>query len=122
VPIYFYTWHVLKAWCLRLMEKIKNNEMQHPILDDLHIVMYMPMNQVKALKPSWLVGETRSLKISHNIYLVIHGFDIFGPIISKLVRELIHYFVAPCYAYPKIFILWIKVKTPIMDLAIPCGC
>jgi len=34
------------------------------------------------------MGETRSLKVSPNIYLVIHGLDIFGPIISKLVREL----------------------------------
>jgi hypothetical protein len=29
--------------------------------------------------------------------------------------------VTPCCAYPKIFILWIKVKTPMVDLAIPCG-
>jgi len=33
--------------------------------------------------------ETKSLKVSPNIYLVIHGLDILGPIISKLVRELI---------------------------------
>jgi hypothetical protein len=29
--------------------------------------------------------------------------------------------VAPCYAYFKIFFLWIKVKTPMVDLTIPCG-
>jgi hypothetical protein len=34
------------------------------------------------------MGETRSLKVPPNIYLVIHGLDIFGPIISKLVHEL----------------------------------
>jgi hypothetical protein len=34
------------------------------------------------------MGETKSLKVSPNIYLMIHGLDIFGPIISKLVREL----------------------------------
>jgi hypothetical protein len=34
------------------------------------------------------MGETRSLKVSPNIYRMIHGLDIFGPIISKLVREL----------------------------------
>jgi hypothetical protein len=30
--------------------------------------------------------------------------------------------VAPCCVYPKIFTLWIKVKIPMMDLTIPCGC
>jgi hypothetical protein len=29
--------------------------------------------------------------------------------------------VPSCCAYLKIFILWITVKTPMMDLAIPCG-
>ncbi len=47
-----------------------------------------PLNQVKALKPSWLMGKTKSLKASSNIYSVIHWLDIFGPIISKLVHEL----------------------------------
>ncbi len=70
------------------MEKIKENEMRRAILDNLHTVMYMPIEPSEALKPSWLVGETRSLKVSPNIYSVIHGLDIFGPIISKLVPEL----------------------------------
>jgi len=52
MPIYLCTWHVLKAWRLRSMEKIKDNEMQRAILDNLHTVMYMPIEQVKALKPS----------------------------------------------------------------------
>jgi hypothetical protein len=47
-----------------------------------------PLNQVKTLKPSGLVGKIRSLKTSRNIYLVIHGLGTFGPIISKLVCEL----------------------------------
>jgi hypothetical protein len=34
------------------------------------------------------MGETRLLKVSPNICTVIHGFGIFGPIISKLVGEL----------------------------------
>ncbi len=40
---YLCTWHILKAWCLHLMEKIKENGVQHAILDYLHIVMYMPI-------------------------------------------------------------------------------
>jgi hypothetical protein len=43
MPIYLCTWHVLKAWRLRSMEKIKDNEVQCDILDDLHTVMYMPI-------------------------------------------------------------------------------
>jgi hypothetical protein len=46
-----------------------------------------PLNHVK-LKLSWLVGEIWSLKTSPNIYLMIHGFNTFGPIISNLVHEL----------------------------------
>ncbi len=34
------------------------------------------------------MGETKSLKTSSKICLVIHGFGTFGPIISKLVCEL----------------------------------
>jgi hypothetical protein len=39
VPIYLCVRHVLKAWCLCSMEKIKDNEMRCAILDDLHTVM-----------------------------------------------------------------------------------
>jgi len=41
MPVYFCVWHVLKVWCLHLMEKIKDNKMQRAILDGLHTVMYM---------------------------------------------------------------------------------
>ncbi len=34
------------------------------------------------------MGKTKSLKASPNIYPVIHGLDIFGRIIPKLVYEL----------------------------------
>ncbi len=43
MPIYLFAWHVLKAWHLHLMEKIKNNGVQCVILDDLHTVVYMPI-------------------------------------------------------------------------------
>jgi hypothetical protein len=45
VPIFLYAWHVLKAWHLWSMEKIKNKEMWLVIYDDLHKVMYMSINQ-----------------------------------------------------------------------------
>jgi hypothetical protein len=43
MPIYLCAWHILKAQHLHSMEKIKDNEVQPTILDDLHIVMYMPI-------------------------------------------------------------------------------
>ncbi len=44
VPIFLYAWHVLKAWCLHSMEKIKDLEVRRVILDHLHIVMFMFIN------------------------------------------------------------------------------
>jgi hypothetical protein len=44
VPIYFCCWHVFKAWHLCDIEKIKNVEVWGGILQDLHDVMYMPIN------------------------------------------------------------------------------
>jgi hypothetical protein len=32
------------------MEKIKNNEVQHVILDDLHTVMYMPIEPSESIE------------------------------------------------------------------------
>ncbi len=39
VPIYLCCWHVLKAWRLRGIEKIKDVEVRGGILQDLHDVM-----------------------------------------------------------------------------------
>jgi len=89
VPIYLYTWHVLKAWRLSLMEKIKDNGVRHAILDNLHIVMYMPIEPGENIETFMTCGKTRSLKVSPNICPMIHGLSTFGPIISKLVCELI---------------------------------
>jgi len=44
VPIYLCCWHVLKAWCLRGTEKIKDVEVRGGILQDFHDVMYMSIN------------------------------------------------------------------------------
>jgi len=88
VSIYLCAWHVLKVWHLHLMEIIKNNGVQHVILEDFHIVMYMPIEPDESIETFMTCGEKKSLKVSLNICPMIHGFDIFGPIISKLVCEL----------------------------------
>jgi len=50
VPIYLCAWHVLKAWYLHSMEKIKNNEVQRVILDDLQIVIYMSIKSSESIE------------------------------------------------------------------------
>jgi hypothetical protein len=56
VFIYLCAWHVLKAWHLRLMEKSKNNGVQRAILDDLHIIMYMPIKQGESIEAFMAYG------------------------------------------------------------------
>jgi len=56
VPIYLCVWHVLKAWHLHLMEKTKNNEVRRAIFNDLHTIMYMPIEpseSIESLHDSW---------------------------------------------------------------------
>ncbi len=50
MPVYLCVRHVLKVWRLRSMEKIKDNEVQCAILDDLHIVMYMPIEPSESVE------------------------------------------------------------------------
>jgi hypothetical protein len=78
-----------------------------------------PLNQMKALKPSWLVGKTKSLKASPNIYSVIHGPYYFQ--VGTWINSEYIIVVPPCCAYPKIFTPLIKVEMLMMDLIIPCG-
>jgi hypothetical protein len=62
VPIYPCTWHVLKAWCLHLMEKIENNEVKCAILDDLHIVMYMSIELNESIETFMNHGKNKVIK------------------------------------------------------------
>jgi hypothetical protein len=52
VPIYLCCWHVFKAWCLCGTEKIKDVEVRGGILQDLHDVMYMSINNGKTIDDS----------------------------------------------------------------------
>ncbi len=87
VPIYLCTWHVLKAWHLYLMKKIKNNGVPRAILDNLHTIMHMPIEPNESIEAFMTYGRNKSLKTSPNICPVIHGLNTFGPIISKLIHE-----------------------------------
>jgi len=62
VPIYLCTWHVLKAWRLCLMEKIKDNEMRRAILNDLHTIMYMPIEPSESIEAFMIHGRNKIIE------------------------------------------------------------
>jgi hypothetical protein len=62
VPIYLCTWHVLKAWRLCSMEKIKDNEMRHAILDNLHTVIYMPIESSESIETFMTRGRNKIIE------------------------------------------------------------
>ncbi len=124
VPIYLCRWHVLKAWRLCSTEKIKDNKVRRAIVDDLHTVMYMPIEPSESIEAFITRGKNK----------IIESFTQHLPSDSWIPYFWTYYFqvgsrinfqsiivVAPCCAYPKIFTLSIKVKTPMVDLTIPCG-
>ncbi len=62
VPIYLCAWHVLKAWHLCSMEKIKDNEMRRAILDNLHTVMYMPIEPSESIEAFMIRGRNKIIE------------------------------------------------------------
>ncbi len=62
VPIYLCAWHVLKAWHLRSMEKIKDNEMRHAIFDNLHTIMYMPIESSESIEAFMTRGKHKIIE------------------------------------------------------------
>jgi hypothetical protein len=45
------------------MEKIKNNEVQRAILDDLHVIMYMPIEPSENIEAFMIPGKNKIIKI-----------------------------------------------------------
>jgi len=62
VPIYLCTWHVLKVQCLHTMEKIKDNEVRHAILDDLHTVICMPIELNESIEAFMTCGRNKIIE------------------------------------------------------------
>jgi hypothetical protein len=62
VPIYLCTWQVLKVWRLRSMEKIKDSEMRREILDDLHTIMYMPIERNESIETFMICGKNKIIE------------------------------------------------------------
>jgi len=56
VPIYLCAWHVLKAWWVHALKKIKDVVMRLVILDDLHAILYVMIDlgkNIKDFKGTW---------------------------------------------------------------------
>jgi hypothetical protein len=62
VPIYLCAWHILKAWRLCSMEKIKDNGVQRVILDDLHTIMYMPIELNESIEAFMTRGKNKIIE------------------------------------------------------------
>jgi len=65
VSIYLYCWHVLKAWRLCGIEKIKDVEVRGGILQDLHDVMYMSINHGETIDDFKEHGRVAVKEIFH---------------------------------------------------------
>jgi hypothetical protein len=70
------------------MEKIKNNGVQRAILNDFHIVMYMPIEPSENIETFMSRGRNKIIE-SFTQYLLGDSWTwYFRPFISKLVHEL----------------------------------
>jgi hypothetical protein len=87
VPIYLCYWHVLKAWCLRGIEKIKDVEVWGGIFQDLHDVMYVSINHGETIDDFKEHGRVDVKKTFTNIGLVMHGQITFKLITINLVSD-----------------------------------
>jgi len=70
------------------MEKIKDNEVQRAILNDLHTVMYMPIEPSENIEAFMTCGRNKIIE-SFTQHLPGDSWTwFFRPIISKFIREL----------------------------------
>jgi hypothetical protein len=76
-----------------------------------------PLNKVKTLKPSWLMGKKIIESFTQHLfddswtqYFWTYYFQVGMWINSQSIIS-----IPPCCAYPKIFTPWIKVETPMMN-------
>ncbi len=98
VPIYLCAWHVLKAWQVYALEKIKDVVVCWAILDDCHVILYAMSNLGKNIKDFKACGKRRSWPILNNIRQKMLGHDIFGLIIPSLVS--VHHVLSyPCHYF-----------------------
>ncbi len=95
VPICFCTWHVLKAWCLCSMEKIKDLKVRCVVLDYLHTVMLMSINPNETIKSLKACGKET----------VVESFDNLQPSFTWIRYFWAYYCVSNLF-----FLIWHVLK------------
>jgi len=93
------------------------------ILDNLHTVMYMPIEPCENIEAFMTHGKNKVIEsfIQHLLsdswiwYFWTYYFQLGTWINSESIIV-----VPSCYAYPKISTFWIKIETPMIQ-TIPCG-
>ncbi len=82
-------WHVLKAWCLHSMEKIKDPKVKCALLDHLHMVMFMSINLNETIESFKAHGKEIAMESFDNLQPGVVWTRYFGPIIANLVSDLL---------------------------------
>ncbi len=72
VPIFLFAWHVLKAWRLCSMEKIKDLKVRRAVLDYFHTVMFMSINSYETIDDFKACGRE----------MVVESFDNLQPCVA----------------------------------------
>jgi hypothetical protein len=93
------------------------------ILDNLHIIMYIPIELCENIEAFMTRGRNKVIESFTQHLLSDSWIQYFWTYYFQLgtwinFQSII--VVPPCYAYPKISTLWIKVETPMIQ-TIPCG-
>jgi hypothetical protein len=69
IQIFLYAWHVLKAWHLHSMEKIKDSEVRCVVLDCFHMVMFMFINLDETINDFKARGKEMVVENFENLQL-----------------------------------------------------
>jgi Na+/glutamate symporter len=78
-------WHVLKAWCLLSMEKIKDAKMRCAIFNCFYLVMFMSINLGETIELFKACGREKVMECLIALSPMIHGPNIFGFIIANFI-------------------------------------
>jgi hypothetical protein len=79
----------------------------------------MPIEPSESIETFMTHGRNKIIE-SFTQHLLINSWTYYFQVGMKINSQSI-IVVSPCCAYLKIFIIWIKEKTPMVDLIIPCG-
>ncbi len=87
VLIFLCTWHVLEAWHLHSIEKIKDLEVRRALLNHLHMVMFMSINLDEAVDDLKARGKEMVVENFDNLQLGVVWTRFFGLIIVNPVSK-----------------------------------